>query len=181
MKIAVTASKPELESPVDPRFGRSPYFIFIDPATMEFEAIENPNLSFPSGAGIQTAQLLANKGTRALLTGSCGPNAFRTLEAGGVEVFVGVTGTVKEAALKYKKGELQSSTGPNVSAHHGMGMGSTTPPEPGIGPGSGGGMGRFRGVEEKQEIKQLKEKAEFLKQQLDQITQRIEELAKKDA
>jgi len=181
MKIAVTASKPELESPVDPRFGRSPYFIFLDPDTMEFEAVENPNLSSPSGAGIQTAQLLANKGVRALLTGSCGPNAFRTLEAGGVEVFVGVTGTVKEAALKYKKGEFQSTISPNVSAHHGMGMGSVPPPEPGFRPGSGVGRGRFGGFEREQEIDQLKKKAEYLKQQLDQITQRIDELDNEDA
>lgn len=181
MKIAVTASKPELESPVDPRFGRSPYFIFLDPATMAFEAIENPNLSAPSGAGIQTAQLLVDKGARALLTGSCGPNAFRTLEAGGIDVFVGVTGTVKEAAIKYEKGEFQSTKSPNVSAHHGMGMGSNPQPGPGTGPGSGRGMGRFRGIEGEQEIEQLKEKANLLKQQLDQITQRIEELAKKNA
>jgi predicted Fe-Mo cluster-binding NifX family protein len=180
MKIAVTASKPELNSPVDPRFGRSPYFIVLDPDTMEFEAIENPNLSLPGGAGIQTAQLIANRGVQALLTGSCGPNAFRTLEAGGVEVFVGVTGIVKEAALKYKKGAFQSTGAPNVSAHHGMGMGRANPPEPGSAPGSGGGRGRFRDTEGKQEIDQLKEKAEFLKQQLDQITKRIEELDNKD-
>jgi predicted Fe-Mo cluster-binding NifX family protein len=168
MKIAVTASKPELNSPVDPRFGRSPYFVFLDPATMEFEATENPNLSSPSGAGIQAAQFVANKGVQALITSSCGPNAFQTLEAGGVEVFVGVSGTVKEAALKFKKGELQSTSGPNVTAHHGIGM------------GPGRGMGHFRGVEGEQEIEQLKKKAEILKQQSDQITQRIDKQAKKD-
>jgi predicted Fe-Mo cluster-binding NifX family protein len=181
MKIAVSASEPELNSSVDPRFGRSPYFIFLDPTTMDFEAIKNPNLSSSSGAGIQAAQMVANKGVQALLTGSCGPNAFQTLEAAGVNVFIGVTGTVKEAAQKYKNGELQLTTGPNVSAHHGMGMGSSPPPEPGSSPGSGRGMGRIEGVDREEDIEDLKKRAEILQQQLDHITQRIDELAKKDA
>ncbi len=181
MKIALSASEPELNSSVDPRFGRSPYFIFLDPTTMEFEAIKNPNLSSPSGAGIQAAQLVANKGVQALLTGSCGPNAFQTLEAAGVEVFIGVTGTVKEAAQKYAEGKLQYASEPNVSAHHGMGIGNALPPEPGPKPGSGGGMGRGRGVGEEQGIEDLKNRAEFLKQELDHLTQRIDKLASKKA
>lgn len=172
MKIAVSASEPELNSPVDPRFGRSPYYIFLDPSTMDFEAIKNPNLSSPSGAGIQAAQFVANRGVQALLTGSCGPNAFQTLEAGGVEVFIGVTGTVKEAAQKYVEGKLRTASEPNVPAHHGMGIGNSLPSEPGFGPGSGGGTGGELGIE------QLKKRAEFLKQQLEDIAQRIDELAK---
>jgi len=123
MKIAITASSPELSSPVDPRFGRCPYFIFIDPEIMKFEAVENPNVSSPSGAGIQSAQLIANSGAKALLTGSCGPNAFQILQAAGVEVLVGVTGTVQEAAQKYKSGQLQPTAQANVPSHFGMGMG----------------------------------------------------------
>lgn len=179
MKIAVSASEPELNSSVDPRFGRSPYFIFLDPTTMEFEAIKNPNLSSPGGAGIQAAQLVANKGVQALLTGSCGPNAFQTLEAAGVEVFIGVTGTVKEAAQKYAEGKLQYTSKPNVSAHHGMGTGSALPPEPGFDPGSGGEMVRGRNIDREQGIEDLKKRAEFLKQEFDHITQRIDDLAKK--
>lgn len=74
MRIAVSASNHELSSPVDPRFGRCPYFIFVDPETIEFEAVENPHLSSASGAGIQSAQFGAEKGAKAVLTGSCGPN-----------------------------------------------------------------------------------------------------------
>jgi predicted Fe-Mo cluster-binding NifX family protein len=145
MKIIITASEPNLSSSVDPRFGRSPYFILLDTDTMEFESIENPNISSPGGAGIQSAQLIANKGAKALLTGSCGPNAYQTLEAAGVEVFIGVSGTVKEAAQKYKNGQLQSASEPNVSAHFGMGTQSTPPSESGFNEGFGGGIGRGMG------------------------------------
>ena len=106
MKIAVSASSPELSSPVDPRFGRCAYFIFVDSETLQFEAVENPNVTFSSGAGIQSAQLVASKGTNVLLTGSCGPNAFQTLHTAGVKVVVGTIGTVQDAVQQYKSGKL---------------------------------------------------------------------------
>jgi len=146
MKIAITASNPELSSPVDPRLGRCSYFIFIDPETMEFEAVENPNVASASGAGIQTAQFIANKGVKTVLTGSCGPNAFQTLQAAGAEVIIGVTGTVKEAAQQYKSGQFQATAQSNVPPHSGMGMGGGQPMGPGFGMGGGMGQGMGRGM-----------------------------------
>ena len=142
MKIVVTASDPELSSLVDPRFGRCAYFLFVDSETMKFEAVENPNLASTSGAGIQSAQLVAKKKANVLLTGSCGPNAFQTLQTAGVEVVMGVTGTVQEAVQQYKSGKLHRSTQPNVSSHFGMGIGGGSP----MGPGFGMGRGMGRGV-----------------------------------
>jgi predicted Fe-Mo cluster-binding NifX family protein len=196
MKIAITASTPELTGPVDPRFGRSPHLIFIDPESMEFEAIENPNISATSGAGIQSAQLVVKKGVKALLTGSCGPNAYQTLQAGGVEVFVGVSGTVKEAVDQYKQGRLQSAAQPNVSAHSGIGKpGAPTGQDAGSGMGRGMGRGRGMGpgmgqgfppsawqnptLSPEEELEALKQQAEFLRQNMEQISKRIEELEKK--
>ena len=126
MKIAITASNPDLSSPVDPRFGRCPYFIIVDPDTLEFEANENTNITASSGAGIQAAQFVANKGVKALLTGSCGPNAFQTLQAAGVEVIVGISGTVQEAATLYKEKNLKSTPQANVASHFGMGAGTAS-------------------------------------------------------
>jgi predicted Fe-Mo cluster-binding NifX family protein len=145
MKIAVSASSPDFGASVDPRFGRCPYFLFVDPETMEFEAVENPNISSASGAGIQSAQLIANKGARALLTGSCGPNAFQTLQAAGVEVIVGVMGSIKEAVEQYKAGKFQPITQPNVPSHFGLGGSGAMGPGFGMGRGMGQGMGRGMG------------------------------------
>ncbi|NOR12373.1 MAG: dinitrogenase iron-molybdenum cofactor biosynthesis protein [Candidatus Aminicenantes bacterium] len=198
MKIAVSASSPDLSSPVDPRFGRCPYFLFVDPESMEFEAIENPNISSASGVGIQSAQLVAEKGAKAVLTGSCGPNAFQTLQAAGVEVIIGISGTVKEAVAHYKSGQVQATAQANVPSHSGMGGSGAMGSGFGMGRGMGGGMGRGMGympppqspqapppesaqpqMSPEEEMNYLKQQAELLKKQMENISKKIEELEKK--
>ena len=120
MKIAITSSGPELTSQVDPRFGRCAYFIFVDTDNDKFEAIENSGAQGMGGVGIQAGQAMIDKGAKVVLTGNCGPNAFQTLTAAGVEVITGVTGTVKEVVEKFKAGGFKSVSGPNVSPHSGI-------------------------------------------------------------
>ncbi|MCK4532715.1 NifB/NifX family molybdenum-iron cluster-binding protein [bacterium] len=120
MKICVTAEGDNLDSTVDPRFGRCQYFIVVDSDTLEFEAIQNPNRETMGGAGIQSSQLIAGKQAKAVLSGNIGPNAFQTLQAAGVEIITGVSGTVKEAIEQYKEGKLESTQGPSVNSKFGM-------------------------------------------------------------
>jgi len=97
-------------------------------------------------------------------------------------VIVGVTGTVKDAIEKYKKGELQSSSQASVPGHFGTGG---TSPTPGMNPGMGGGrgMGATPGapspMTKEQQLQSLKNQAQALSQQVDQINKRIEEIEKK--
>ncbi len=119
-KICITSEGDNLDSKVDPRFGRCQYFIFVDISTMKFEAINNPNMDSMGGAGIQSGQLIAEKQIKAVLTGNVGPNAFQTLQAAGVSVITGISGTIKEAVDKYKTGELKPTGGPSVDSKFGM-------------------------------------------------------------
>ena len=121
MKIAISASGVGLDADVDPRFGRCQKFIIIDPDTMEFEVINNGGAMAGGGAGISTAQTIANKGVQVVLTGNCGPNAFEVLSTSGIEVNTGVSGKVQEAVQDYKAGKYQASSQPNVPGHFGMG------------------------------------------------------------
>jgi predicted Fe-Mo cluster-binding NifX family protein len=183
VKLAVTAPAPSLDAAVDPRFGRCAYFVVVDPETMQFEGLENANAGSPQGAGIATAQMIAGKGVEAVLTGNCGPNAYQALEAAGVKVVTGVTGTIREAVEGYRSGRYQPTSQPNVASHYGTGMGA--------GGGMGGGMGRMAAprpaapsrVPESglmEVLKELKGQLDDLRQQVGDINQRIEKLHKDD-
>ena len=119
MKIAIPAQGKDLHAAIEPRFGRCQQFVIVEIESMEFEVLENPNIAASGGAGIQTAQRLAEKGVQAILTGNCGPNAFRTLQAAGIQTYINVTGTVLTAVEQYKSGQLQTAAQPNVGGHFG--------------------------------------------------------------
>ena len=121
MKIAVPSQGVNLDSKIDMRFGRAKYFIVADSDTWEFEAVDNKqNIQAAAGAGIQAAQIVADHGAEVLVSGNCGPNAYRTLKAAGIEVFTGIDGTIKEVVNSYKAGKLQPAGGANVESHSGM-------------------------------------------------------------
>jgi len=145
MKIAVTSTGPTFDDNVEARFGRCPYFLIIDTDTTQLEAIENPNMALGGGAGIQSAQLMSEKGVIAVLTGNCGPNAFNVFGQADIQVIVGVNGPVRNAVEQFKTGAFSSASQPNVASHFGMNNSpadATPTGQPMTGPlGQGGGMG----------------------------------------
>ena len=145
MRIAVTAGGPDLQSNVEARFGRCRYFVVVDTDTMNVEAIENPNAALGGGAGIQSAQLMAEKDVEAVLTGNCGPNAFQVFGAAGVKVIVGVGGRVREAVEQFKAGAFSAAAGANVQSHFGMSPGTDSTEQATDSTGTGGTMGRGMG------------------------------------
>lgn len=120
MKICITSQGKNLDSQIDPRFGRCSFFIIVDPESMEFEVIENYNASSSGGAGIQSGQLVSEKDVNVVLTGNVGPNAFGVLNASNIEIITGVSGVVKDAIEKYKNGDLKPIDKANVKSHFGM-------------------------------------------------------------
>jgi len=189
MKIAITATGADLEAKVDPRFGRCACFLFVETDDLSFEATENPNVTLGGGAGIQSGQLVAAKGVTCVLTGNCGPNAYQTLSAAGIVIVTGCSGTVRDAIRQYKAGQLTPTSEPNVTNHFGMGGGRGR----GAGRGMGGGMGRrqgrgtgdgggFAGNQSsptdggEEELSMLKQQAEVMGRELQQIQRRIHEL-----
>jgi len=155
MKIAITATGPDLEAKVDPRFGRCPYFLIVQTDDLSFEAVENPNVTLGGGAGIQSGQLMSEKGVTHVLTGNCGPNAYQTLSATGIGVIVGCSGPIRDIIEQYKAGQLVPVSQPSVAGHFGTGVSggaagpadSPNPPfTPAMGPGGGRGMGMGRGM-----------------------------------
>jgi predicted Fe-Mo cluster-binding NifX family protein len=118
MKLAITATGPDLSADVDPRFGRAAYILVVDSETLEVDVIDNAaNKDAFKGAGIQAAAAVSEKGADVLLTGFCGPNAYKTLDAAGVKVANDVSGTVQSAVERFKAGEYTFSSAPNTEGH----------------------------------------------------------------
>ena len=203
MKVAISSNGTDLDAQIDTRFGRCAFFLFVETETMEFEFLDNSAMALGGGAGIQAAQLVASKGVGAIITGNCGPNAVQTLTAAGIELFTGQSGTVRRVLEKFKNKQLSSSSSANVADHHGIngsgtaqgapqapaagsGMGMRSGGGRGMGGGGGRGMGGGRGfapetfsgsspggnLTKAQEL-------EALKEQMRQISERIEQLDKK--
>lgn len=117
-RVAVTSNGKDLNSEIDPRFGRAQYFIIVDPETMEYKVIENrQNLDSPHGAGIQAGKTIVESGAKILITGFCGPKAFKVLESAGIQMITGAKGRIKDVITEYKSGKLAEAEGPNVEGH----------------------------------------------------------------
>ena len=115
MKIAVTSASVDLDSQVDPRFGRAAYILIVDSETFDFEVLDNKeNVDALKGAGIQAAKMIIEKQADVLLTGFCGPNAFKVLKAAKVGVAGDAEGSVKDAVKAYLDGQLTLSDEANV-------------------------------------------------------------------
>jgi len=118
MKIAITSQGNELSSEIDLRFGRAKWLIVVDTETGNFQAHDNAvNLNAAQGAGIQTGQNIANLGVEAVITGNVGPNAFKTLNAANIKIFLAEKQTAQEAIDSFRAGELKELDQANVEGH----------------------------------------------------------------
>jgi predicted Fe-Mo cluster-binding NifX family protein len=118
MKIAITSSGKDLDSQMDLRFGRAKGFIIYETNNNSFEFIDNvQNLEAAQGAGIQAAQNVVNKDVNAVITGHCGPKAFKVLSTSGVKIYTAEEGKISEVLEKFKNGELQEASSADVEGH----------------------------------------------------------------
>jgi len=118
MKVAITSQDRDMNSQVDPRFGRAEFFVVVDTESDDVFVHDNSqNVDALHGAGTQAAQTVAELGAEAVVTGNIGPKAHAALQAGGVKIYVGATGTVAEALQKFKADELQCASEPTSEGH----------------------------------------------------------------
>ena len=118
MKIAITSQGRDLDSQIDPKFGRAAYILIVDTAHNGVEVLDNSeNINAFKGAGIQAAAMVSRKGAEVLLTGYCGPNAYKTLQAAGVKVVNDVSGKVQDAIDALIEGNVEFADSANVEAH----------------------------------------------------------------
>jgi predicted Fe-Mo cluster-binding NifX family protein len=115
MKIAIGASTLEMDSQIDPRFGRAAYFIVADTDTLAWQAFLNPAVTASGGAGTQAAQFIAHHNVQACISGDFGPNAYNALRAAAISMYLpGTSQTVKEAIEHFRTGQLQQVREPTL-------------------------------------------------------------------
>ncbi|MFP4395346.1 MAG: NifB/NifX family molybdenum-iron cluster-binding protein [Anaerolineales bacterium] len=166
MKIVISASGATLSSPVDPRFGRSLYYLFVDTETdpLQVQAQQNTSAASGSGAGIQAAQYIVQEGARAVITGNVGPNAYQVLEAANIAIYHGQGMTAQDAVDAYKSGELGALQGASQAGH--ASPNPSAPPSP---PDAG----------QSDEVQMLKQEVAELRQSVATLLRKVDSLTKK--
>jgi predicted Fe-Mo cluster-binding NifX family protein len=152
MKIAISSTGKDMDSAVDPRFGRAPYLIIVDSTSGQIvDVIDNSAAQDAAhGAGINAASAVAESGAQVVLTGRVGPKAFAVLDAAGIKVVSDCSGSLRTVVGNYAEKGASPDKGPSSDAHQCLRSGPTQrtggPGGRGLGRGGrrgGGGRGRF--------------------------------------
>ncbi len=117
MKIAISSTEEGLESQVNARFGRCPYFVIVeieDKKIKSEKTIKNTATAQFGGAGITAAQLIANEKVNAIITMNIGPRALGVFQQLSIEIYQG-SGKIKDVVQQFIDGKLKkisAATGP---------------------------------------------------------------------
>lgn len=99
MKIAISSMSDKLEGKVSDIFGRCAYFLIVEASLKDIklvDVIENKSIDQRGGAGVSTAQLVAEQNVQAVITGNVGPRASEILEQFKIKVYQ-AEGDIKSA------------------------------------------------------------------------------------
>jgi predicted Fe-Mo cluster-binding NifX family protein len=157
MRIAVSAdNKQGLDSVVSPHFGRCPHFVLVDldgDNVGEVREVDNPY--YGNHQPGQVPAFIASLEANVMLTGGMGGRAITFFEQYGIEGVTGAYGTVRQSVERYLGGQLQGAAPCAESQEHGHG---DLPAE---------------GQYEKDELARLREEADALRRQLDEVEGRL--------
>jgi len=108
MIVGITARAAGMDAPAEQRFGRAPFFVFVDTETGTAESVENPLVADAGGVGPRAVQMFSEHGATVVITGQVGGNAAKALGAGGIKVYAYPGGgSVADALAEYTAGNLK--------------------------------------------------------------------------
>jgi predicted Fe-Mo cluster-binding NifX family protein len=164
MRIAISADDNNgLESVVSPHFGRCPHYILADVEGQEVKAVQavgNPYYS--RHAPGQVPGFIRSQGVNVMLTGGMGRRAIGFFEQYGIEAVTGASGTVRYALESYLGGQLRGVQPCRESIEHAH---------------EELALSAVEGYEQ-DEVGRLREEAEMLRRQLDEVMTRLGKLEK---
>ena len=158
MRIAVSIDNNNgLDSIVSPHFGRCPHFALIDMEGSEVgtvNVVDNPY--YGNHRPGQVPAFINSHDANVMLTGGMGGRAIMFFEQFGIQAVTGAAGTVRQALERYLGGSLQGAAPCRESQEH--------------------GHAHDDGAYEEDEIGRLREEAEMLRRQLDEVSSRLDDL-----
>lgn len=119
MKVIITAQGELITDKVDPRFGRTSFFIRFNTEAKDCDVFDNKQqFETTQGAGLQAAKQVADMQADVVITGHVGPKAFAALKMSGIKIFRhSKEKTVKETMALFKQGELEEIMNSDVESH----------------------------------------------------------------
>lgn len=95
---------------VNQHFGRAPAYTVFDTETGEYSVVLKNGSEGP-------ADLMAGAGVSVMLCGGIGKGASAMLQQRGIDVFIGASGTIKDAIDAWKSGALSKNPDGNCDSH----------------------------------------------------------------
>jgi len=117
MKICIpTNGDRGLDDTVGEHFGRVPNYTIVDLDTDEVKII--PNTSHHTGGQGYPPEIMSREGVNAMVCRGLGRRAINMFEELGIDVYIGATGTVKDAVSAFKQGSLQKAGVSDACGRH---------------------------------------------------------------
>lgn len=117
MKICIpTTGENGLDNLVGEHFGRVPSYTIIDLDTNQIKVI--PNTSEHMGGQGRPPEIMAREGVNIMICRGLGRRAIMMFEELGIDVYIGASGTVKDAINAFKQGKLQKASIENACGEH---------------------------------------------------------------
>jgi len=104
MKVCVPSHKGGLDDFVCEHFGRAETFTIYDTETGEVKVIKNTSEHF-GGFG-RPPEIIMDLGVDVVICGGIGARAIALFKSFGVKIYMGATGTVKDAIDQFLAGKL---------------------------------------------------------------------------
>ena len=120
MQVLIAANGPTLDSPVAKRFGHAPYYLVVNPATMQVQVIDNNEQQDETGNGGQHDEThaiiphMAGQGVAVFITGNIGPHAFELIHSLDCRVALARRMSAGEALTRLQRGELEILSAPTL-------------------------------------------------------------------
>lgn len=117
MKICLpTIGENGLDNLIGEHFGRVPTYTIVDMSTNDVKVIENTS-EHMGGQG-HPPEIMAREGVNVMVCRGLGRRAIMMFEELGIDVYIGASGTVRDAIELFKQGKLQKASMSDACGQH---------------------------------------------------------------